>query len=124
MKNQNASNRQSATTPQAETRAAPPRAWQRMLSGRRLDLLDPLPTDIEIDDIASQQLTDAITAALFGVVQSRVRAMQERMHRVVCIDLRHTQRSCHFEPHAVVDRRCGKRGTETLGLSHGGVDFG
>ena len=32
--------------------AAPPRAWQRMLSGRRLDLLDPSPLDIEISDIA------------------------------------------------------------------------
>lgn len=29
-----------------------PRAWQRMLSGRRLDLLDPAPLDIEIADIA------------------------------------------------------------------------
>src|SRR5262247_2061227 len=29
-----------------------PRAWQRMLSGRRLDLLDPSPTDIAIEDIA------------------------------------------------------------------------
>lgn len=29
-----------------------PRAWQRMLSGRRLDLLDPSPLDIEIQDIA------------------------------------------------------------------------
>jgi 5'-deoxynucleotidase YfbR-like HD superfamily hydrolase len=29
-----------------------PRAWQRMLSGRRLDLLDPSPLDIEIGDIA------------------------------------------------------------------------
>ena len=28
------------------------RAWQRMLSGRRLDLLDPTPMDIEIEDIA------------------------------------------------------------------------
>jgi uncharacterized protein len=33
------------------TRAAP-RAWQRMLSGRRLDLLDPSPLDVEIEDIA------------------------------------------------------------------------
>lgn len=31
---------------------APPRAWQRMLSGRRLDLLDPSPMDIELEDIA------------------------------------------------------------------------
>lgn len=30
----------------------PPRAWQRMLSGRRLDLLDPTPMDIEVEDIA------------------------------------------------------------------------
>jgi len=29
-----------------------PRAWQRMLSGRRLDLLDPSPMDIELEDIA------------------------------------------------------------------------
>ena len=29
-----------------------PRAWQRMLSGRILDLLDPSPVDIEIIDIA------------------------------------------------------------------------
>ena len=28
------------------------RAWQRMLSGRRLDILDPSPLDIEIEDIA------------------------------------------------------------------------
>jgi uncharacterized protein len=28
------------------------RAWQRMLSGRRLDLLDPSPLDVEIEDIA------------------------------------------------------------------------
>ncbi len=32
--------------------AASPRAWQRMLSGRRLDLLDPSPFDIEIEDVA------------------------------------------------------------------------
>ena len=31
---------------------APPRAWQRMLSGRRLDLLDPSPLDVELEDIA------------------------------------------------------------------------
>jgi len=37
----------------ASTRDTPPtRAWQRMLSGRRLDLLDPSPLDVEIEDIA------------------------------------------------------------------------
>src|ERR1700689_4227723 len=32
--------------------ASQPRAWQRMLSGRRLDLLDPSPLDVELEDIA------------------------------------------------------------------------
>jgi 5'-deoxynucleotidase YfbR-like HD superfamily hydrolase len=42
-------------TPRTLRIAAPApaaRAWQRMLSGRRLDLLDPSPLDIEIEDIA------------------------------------------------------------------------
>src|SRR3954449_12252103 len=34
------------------SRSTASRAWQRMLSGRRLDLLDPSPLDIEIADIA------------------------------------------------------------------------
>src|SRR5215467_10991235 len=38
--------------PRLRTHAAQARAWQRMLSGRRLDLLDPSPLDIEIEDIA------------------------------------------------------------------------
>jgi len=33
-------------------KSEPPRAWQRMLSGRRLDLLEPSPLDVEIHDIA------------------------------------------------------------------------
>lgn len=37
---------------ETERDARPPRAWQRMLSGRRLDLLAPSPHDIEIEDIA------------------------------------------------------------------------
>lgn len=32
--------------------AKAPRVWQRMLSGRRLDLIDPSPVDVEIEDIA------------------------------------------------------------------------
>ena len=36
----------------ADKPSARPRAWQRMLSGRRLDLLDPSPLDVEIADIA------------------------------------------------------------------------
>jgi 5'-deoxynucleotidase YfbR-like HD superfamily hydrolase len=46
-----------ATHSERNDRAATPserstRAWQRMLSGRRLDLLDPDPADIAIEDIA------------------------------------------------------------------------
>jgi len=33
-------------------RPLPARAWQRMLSGRRLDLLDPSVLDVEVEDIA------------------------------------------------------------------------
>lgn len=40
------------TAVRAPRRRVSARAWQRMLSGRRLDLLDPSPLDIEIDDIA------------------------------------------------------------------------
>ena len=40
-----------APTKKKATTAAP-RAWQRMLSGRRLDLLDPSPLDVELEDIA------------------------------------------------------------------------
>ena len=36
----------------AKPSAADARVWQRMLSGRRLDLIDPSPLDIEIADIA------------------------------------------------------------------------
>jgi 5'-deoxynucleotidase YfbR-like HD superfamily hydrolase len=39
-------------TPLHEAGAPAKRAWQRMLSGRRLDLLDPAPGDIAIEDIA------------------------------------------------------------------------
>ncbi|ESQ76440.1 YfbR-like 5'-deoxynucleotidase [Asticcacaulis sp. AC402] len=39
-------------TARKSVRDTAPRAWQRMLSGRRLDLLDPHAIDIEIDDIA------------------------------------------------------------------------
>jgi len=36
----------------SKARKQAPRAWQRMLSGRRLDLLDPSPLDVEIEDIS------------------------------------------------------------------------
>jgi 5'-deoxynucleotidase YfbR-like HD superfamily hydrolase len=39
-------------TPAGKQPPTPLRAWQRMLSGRRLDLLDPSPLDVELADIA------------------------------------------------------------------------
>jgi len=36
----------------SRSKAGARRVWQRMLSGRRLDLMDPSPLDIEIGDIA------------------------------------------------------------------------
>src|SRR3982751_3637297 len=42
----------SAMTRKLTSRSPAFRAWQRMLSGRRLDLLDPSPLDVEIADIA------------------------------------------------------------------------
>ena len=44
--------RHSARVAEDEMAKPQARAWQRMLSGRRLDLLDPTPVDIEIEDIA------------------------------------------------------------------------
>lgn len=41
-----------ATQPKPSRKSLPPRVWQRMLSGRRLDLADPSPLDVEIEDIA------------------------------------------------------------------------
>jgi hypothetical protein len=41
-----------ARPPAPASTAKPLRAWQRMLSGRRLDLINPSPLDIEIEDIA------------------------------------------------------------------------
>ena len=37
---------------EGQAEKAAPRAWQRMLSGRRLDILNPSPLDVEIEDIA------------------------------------------------------------------------
>jgi uncharacterized protein len=45
-------NPSSPPLPFQAAKGAAPRAWQRMLSGRRLDLLDPSPLDVEIEDIA------------------------------------------------------------------------
>jgi 5'-deoxynucleotidase YfbR-like HD superfamily hydrolase len=43
---------QSGKTARASLSDHAPRTWQRMLSGRRLNLVEPSPLDIEIEDIA------------------------------------------------------------------------
>ncbi len=45
-------NGKSASAQPTLSKPRAPRAWQRMLSGRRLDLLDPSALDVEIEDIA------------------------------------------------------------------------
>jgi 5'-deoxynucleotidase YfbR-like HD superfamily hydrolase len=71
------------------------RVWQRMLSGRRLDLLDPSPLDIEIADIAhglarvARWNGQTSGAHIFSVAQHTLlveAVMREQMPRV---DVRH-----------------------------------
>ena len=77
-----------STRPNPVARKAPARVWQRMLSGRRLDLMDPSPVDIEVDDIAhglarvarwnGQTLGDhAFSVAQHSVVVEQVCALLE-----------------------------------------------
>ncbi len=96
-------------TRKADTRKEAARAWQRMLSGRRLDLLDPSPLDIEIEDIAhglarvarwnGQTQGDAI----FSVAQHSL--LVERMARRAHGDLDRRWRLCallHDAPEYVI----------------------
>ncbi|HSP24585.1 MAG TPA: HD family hydrolase, partial [Saliniramus sp.] len=74
----------------------PPRAWQRMLSGRRLDLLDPSPIDVELEDIAhglarvprwnGQTVGDYI----FSVAQHSL--LVEAVAGALCADLTRSER--------------------------------
>jgi 5'-deoxynucleotidase YfbR-like HD superfamily hydrolase len=74
----------------------PPRAWQRMLSGRRLDLLDPSPLDVELEDIAhglarvprwnGQTVGDYI----FSVAQHSL--LVEAVAEQLCADLTRSER--------------------------------
>src|SRR5690242_21891157 len=71
--------------------AADSRVWQRMLSGRRLDLIDPSPLDIEIADIAhglarvARWNGQTSGAHIFSVAQHTLlveTVMREQMPRV------------------------------------------
>ena len=71
-----------------------PRAWQRMLSGRRLDLLDPSPLDVEIEDIAHGLARVArwngptIGAHIFSVTQHTLLVEEIARRRVGALDRR------------------------------------
>jgi len=84
--------------PPAPTSVAP-RAWQRMLSGRRLDLLDPSPLDIEVEDIAhglarvARWNGQTVGANIFSVAQHSLlvetiahgRSSLDRRHRLAVL---------------------------------------
>ncbi len=65
------------------------RAWQRMLSGRRLDLLDPSPLDIEIEDIAH----GLARVARWNGQTSGEHAFSVAQHCLLVEEL-----CCHFKP--------------------------
>jgi 5'-deoxynucleotidase YfbR-like HD superfamily hydrolase len=71
-----------------------PRAWQRMLSGRRLDLLDPSPLDVEIEDIAhglarvARWNGQTIGAHIFSVAQHTLLVEELARRRVGALDRR------------------------------------
>src|SRR5437870_8753360 len=70
------------------------RAWQRMLSGRRLDLLDPSPLDVEIADIAhglarvARWNGQTIGAHIFSVAQHTLLVETVMRHEAPRVDQR------------------------------------
>ena len=70
---------------------APLRAWQRMLSGRRLDLLDPSPLDIELSDIAH---------GLARVARWNGQTLGDHAFSVAQHSLLVEQTFCHLNPRA------------------------
>jgi 5'-deoxynucleotidase YfbR-like HD superfamily hydrolase len=71
-----------------------PRVWQRMLSGRRLDLLDPSPLDIEIVDIAhglarvARWNGQTSGAHIFSVAQHTLLVEAVMREQTPCVDVR------------------------------------
>src|ERR1700686_1043363 len=78
----------------ARSAAPSPRAWQRMLSGRRLDLLDPSPLDIEIEDIAhglarvARWNGQTVGANIFSVAQHTLLVEEVARRRAGAVDRR------------------------------------
>lgn len=72
----------------------PPRAWQRMLSGRRLDLLDPSALDVEIEDVA---LGLSRVARWNGQTLGE-HAFSVAQHSVLVLDILHQRRPAAPRP--------------------------
>jgi len=81
-------------TAKKTARAVESRAWQRMLSGRRLDLLDPSPLDVEIADIAhglarvARWNGQTIGAHIFSVAQHTLLVETVLRHEMPNVDQR------------------------------------
>jgi 5'-deoxynucleotidase YfbR-like HD superfamily hydrolase len=81
-------------TAKKTARVAESRAWQRMLSGRRLDLLDPSPLDVEIADIAhglarvARWNGQTIGAHIFSVAQHTLLVETVLRHEMPRVDER------------------------------------
>jgi 5'-deoxynucleotidase YfbR-like HD superfamily hydrolase len=81
-------------TAKKTARAVESRAWQRMLSGRRLDLLDPSPLDVEIADIAhglarvARWNGQTIGAHIFSVAQHTLLVETVMRHEMPNVDTR------------------------------------
>ena len=107
---------------------APPRAWQRMLSGRRLDLLDPSPLDVEIEDIAhglarvARWNGQTFGDHAFSVAQHSL--LVERILRLQHAELRAARAAGDAAPRraGICDRRpdLALQGGDRHGLSAGG----
>lgn len=78
----------------ADQSAGQTRAWQRMLSGRRLDLLDPSPFDVEIEDIAH---------GLARVARWNGQTLGEHAYSVAQHSLLVEQIFNHIKPEAQID---------------------
>src|SRR5205823_7631901 len=88
------------------------RAWQRMLSGRRLDLLDPSPLDIEIADIAhglarvARWNGQTSGAHIFSVAQHTLLVEAVMREQIPRVDARvRLAALLHDAPEYVIDRK-------------------
>ncbi|UJW85308.1 HD family hydrolase [Devosia sp. SL43] len=85
------------------------RAWQRMLSGRRLDILDPSPLDVELSDIAhglarvARWNGQTIGDYPFSVAQHSVLVLELfRTHTPDCTPMAQLQALLHDAPEYVM----------------------